>query len=427
MKTPHPLPAKENPKTTHANERDKVSDYYETLGISRDASAEEIKKAYRRLARKLHPDVAGLEAEEKFKEVTAAYEVLSNPDKRAQYDLGGSGFSGMGGASAAGFGFADIIQEFFGAAAGASGPTPRGTRGQDILTTIEVSLEDVAFGTTREIKVNTFVRCKACKGTCCQPGTRPQTCKTCGGSGSVQRMARSFLGQVMTTTPCQACGGHGTVISHPCADCSGEGRVRATRKIKVEVPTGVETGTRIRLSGEGEVGRAGGVPGDLYVEIKELPHQMLQRRGDDLHTRVRIPMTGAALGLKYALETLDGPREITVEPGSQPDGVIKLKGLGVGRLQRPGRGDLYVHLDVEVPMDLDTRQRELLLELARLRGEDSEGFLTAGDAAANIAGDGAAGGFVGGQVRDAGHSGGGASSGAPSGSNRGAGGSRRWR
>lgn len=203
--------------------------------------------------------------------------------------------------------------------------------------------------------------------------------------------------------------------------------MRATRKIKVEVPTGVETGTRIRLSGEGEVGRAGGVPGDLYVEIKELPHQMLQRRGDDLHTRVRIPMTGAALGLKYALETLDGSREITVEPGSQPDGVIKLKGLGVGRLQRPGRGDLYVHLDVEVPMDLDARQRELLLELARLRGEDSEGFLTAGGAAADLAGDGAAGGFAGGQARDAGHSGGGASSGAPSGSNRGAGGSRRWR
>lgn len=356
-------------------------DYYETLGVSRNASAEEIKKAYRKLARKLHPDVAGPEAEDKFKDVTAAYEVLSNPEKRAQYDMGGSGFTGMGGASATGFGFADIINEFFGTGAGASGPTPRGTRGQDILTTVEVSLEEVAFGVTREIKINTFSRCKACKGTCCQPGTRPETCKVCGGSGSVQRMARSFLGQVMTTTPCQNCGGHGTVISNPCGECSGEGRVRSSRTLKVDIPAGVETGTRIRLSGEGEVGPAGGTPGDLYVEIKELPHQVLQRRGDDLHTRLRIPMTAAALGTKFSLETLDGKREITVEPGSQPEGVIKLKGLGVGRLQRPGRGDLFVHLDVEVPTGLDASQRELLVELAHLRGEDAEGFLdaTAGD------------------------------------------------
>lgn len=345
--------------------------------MSRNATQDEIKKAYRHLARKLHPDVAGPEAEDQFKEVTAAYEVLSNPDKRAQYDLGGSGFTGMGGASAAGFGFADILQEFFNAASGGGGPTPRGSRGQDILTTIDVSLEDVAFGATRELKINTFVKCKTCKGTCCAPGTHPETCKTCGGSGTVQRMARSFLGQVMTTAPCQTCGGHGTVIAHPCPDCSGEGRVRATRKIKVEVPAGVENGTRIRLSGEGEAGPAGGPGGDLYVEIHELPHQVLQRRGDDLHTRLRIPMTAAALGTKFELETLDGKRTITVDPGSQPDGVINLKGLGVGRLQRAGRGDLYVHLDVEVPTDLDRRQRELLVELARLRGEDSEGFIDA--------------------------------------------------
>lgn len=352
-----------------------MSDYYETLGVSRNASQDEIKNAYRKLARKLHPDVAGPEHEEEFKEVSAAYDVLGNPDKRKQYDLGGSGFgsgfSGFGGASASNFGFADILNEFFSAASGSGGPTPRGGRGSDILTTIDVTLQDVAFGTEQEIKINTFVKCGTCKGTCCKPGTSPKTCATCGGTGSVQRMARSFLGQVMTTAPCGDCKGHGTIIESPCTDCSGEGRVRATRKIKVEIPAGVESGTRIRLSGEGEVGPAGGPAGDLYVEIHELPHEVLQRRGDDLHTSLRIPMTAAALGMDFSLSTLDGVKKITVEPGSQPESVITLKGLGVGRLHRQNRGDLYVHLNVEVPTDLDPRQRELLQELARLRGEES--------------------------------------------------------
>ncbi len=353
-----------------------MSDYYETLGVSRNATQDEIKNAYRKLARKLHPDVAGPEHEEEFKEVSAAYDVLGNPEKRQQYDLGGSGFgsggfSGFNGANAAGFGFADILNEFFSAASSTSGPTPRGGRGQDILTTIDVELKDVTFGTEREIKINTFVKCKTCKGSCCAVGTRPKTCSNCGGTGSVQRMARSFLGQVMTTAPCGTCKGHGTIIERPCADCSGEGRVRATRNIKVEIPTGVENGTRIRLSGEGEAGPAGGAAGDLYVEIHELPHEVLQRRGDDLHTSLRIPMTAASLGMEFSLETLDGTKKINVDAGSQPESVIVMKGLGVGRLHRQGRGDLYVHLNVEVPTGLDQRQRELLRELARLRGEES--------------------------------------------------------
>jgi chaperone dnaJ protein len=191
-------------------------------------------------------------------------------------------------------------------------------------------------------------------------------------------MAQSFLGNVMTTAPCTACQGHGTIITHPCTECSGDGRVRAKRTIKVEVPAGVETGTRIRLSGDGEAGPAGGAAGDLYVEVHEVPHQVLQRRGDDLHTRLRIPMTAAALGTDFALETLDGTRTITVEPGSQPDGIITLKGLGVGHLNRLGRGDLFVKLDVEVPTELDDHQRELLRELARLRGEVAEDILSGG-------------------------------------------------
>ena len=359
-----------------------MSDYYETLGVPRGAAQEDIKKAYRKLARKLHPDVAGPGSEDKFKEVTEAYDVLSDPEKRAQYDMGGTGFTGMGGASAAGFGFAaDIFQEFFNMAATGGGrhePKPRGMRGQDILTNIDLTLSEVAFGTTREITINTFAKCKTCKGSCCAPGTSPEECRNCGGTGSVQRMAQSFLGNVMTTAPCTACQGHGTIITHPCTECSGDGRVRAKRTIRVEVPAGVETGTRIRLSGDGEAGPAGGAAGDLYVEVHEVPHQVLQRRGDDLHTRLRIPMTAAALGTDFALETLDGTRTITVEPGSQPDGIITLKGLGVGHLNRLGRGDLFVKLDVEVPTELDDHQRELLRELARLRGEVAEDILSGG-------------------------------------------------
>lgn len=349
-----------------------MSDHYQTLGVSRDASPEEIKKAYRKLARKLHPDVAGEAGEEEFKRVTQAYEVLSNPEKRAEYDMGGSGFASMGGSGAAGgpgFGFADLFETFFSAAGPSGGPTPRGSRGQDILTNIDVTLREVAFGSTKDITIDTQVRCKSCDGSCCAPSYQPETCTACNGKGFVQRMARSFLGQVMTTAPCQTCSGHGTVITHPCPECSGDGRVASRRSIKVEIPAGIETGTRIRLSGQGEAGPAGGSNGDLYVEIHEVAHPMLQRRGDDLHTRLRIPMTAAALGTSFKLETLDGEKEITVEAGSQPDQVINLKGLGVGHLQRPGRGDLFVHLDVEIPKNLDKRQRELLEELAEARGE----------------------------------------------------------
>lgn len=349
-----------------------VKDYYETLGVSRDASQDEIKRAYRKLARKLHPDVAGPDSADEFKEVSAAYEVLSSPEKRAQYDMGGSAFAGGGGPG--GFGFADIFETFFSAAgASNSGPTPRGSRGQDVLTTLDVTLEEVAFGAVKEVAIETMVKCPSCKGSCCQGGSSPQTCPGCNGTGSVQRMTRSFLGQVMTTAPCQQCRGHGTIITNPCPECAGDGRIRSRRTIKVDIPAGIENGIRIRLSGQGEAGPAGGPNGDLYVEIHEIPHKVLQRRGDDLHTRLWIPMTAAALGTEFSLETLDGPREIKVEPGSQPDQVINLKGLGVGHLQRTGRGDLFVHLDIEIPKNLDSRQRQLLEELARLRGEERPG------------------------------------------------------
>ena len=347
-----------------------VNDYYEILGVSRQASPEEIKKAYRKLARKLHPDVAGPDAEDRFKDVTRAYEVLSNPEKRQMYDLGGEqAFSGAG--AGAGFGFQDIFETFFGAAAGAPrGPVPRGRRGQDALVRLDIDLSEAVFGVTREIQVDTAVVCPTCDGTCCRPGTSPQTCEICHGRGSVQRVTRSFLGQVMSTTACSACQGHGTIIPDPCQDCAGEGRVRTRRTLRVEVPAGVDSGTRIRMSGQGEVGPGGGPAGDLYVEIRERPHPVFVRRGDDLHCTLAIPMTAAALGTVLQLDTLDGGREIDVEPGTQPEQVVTLRDLGVGHLNRPGRGDLHVHLDVQVPTRLDERQRELLAELAALRGEE---------------------------------------------------------
>lgn len=346
-------------------------DYYAILGVSHEASGDEIKRAYRRLARELHPDVAsGPEAAERFKDVSRAYEVLSNPEKRRDYDMGGRGTGNpMGGAG--GFGFADIFETFFGATGGAQrGPTPRARRGQDALVRIEIDLAEAAFGVRRELTVDTAVVCSTCRGTCCRPGTQPRTCEVCGGRGSVQRVARSFLGQVMTTSPCAACQGFGTVISDPCPECSGEGRVRTRRTVPVDVPAGVESGTRIKLTGQGEVGPGGGPAGDLYVEVRERAHPTFTRRGDDLHCVVQLPMTAGALGTVIVVDTLDGPRDVDVRPGTQPDEVITLRGLGVGHLHSGGRGDLHVHVEMVVPTRLDEVQERLLRELAAVRGEE---------------------------------------------------------
>lgn len=352
------------------------SDYYAVLGVARDATQDQIKKAYRRLARELHPDVAdGDGAAERFKDVSRAYEVLSNPEKRQLYDRGvdpsapGGGAGGFG----AGFGFQDIFETFFGAAGGASaqrGPVPRARRGQDALVRLDLDLAEAVFGAHREVTVDTAVICPTCAGSCCRPGTSPRTCDVCGGRGVVQRVARSFLGQVMTSSPCAACHGFGTVIPEPCPECSGEGRVRSRRTLTVDVPAGVETGTRIRLTGQGEVGPAGGPAGDVYLEVRERPHEVFIRQGDDLHCTLELPMTAAALGTTVELDTLDGAREIDVRPGTQPGEVLLQRGLGVGRLHTGGRGDLHVHVDVAVPTALDAEQERLLRELAVLRGEE---------------------------------------------------------
>ncbi len=350
-----------------------MTDYYEILGVQRDATPEQIKKAYRRLARELHPDVAGTDpaSEERFKDVSRAYDVLGNPDKRRAYDMGGDPAS-PGGGMGGGFGFQDIFETFFGAGAGGAprGPVPRARRGQDALVRLDLDLAEAAFGVHREVQVDTAVLCPTCGGTCCRPGTSPRTCEVCGGRGSVQRVARSFLGQVMTTQPCAACHGFGTVIPEPCTECAGEGRVRSRRTLSVDVPAGVDTGTRIKLTGQGEVGPAGGPAGDVYLEVRERKHDTFVRRGDDLHATLQVPMTAAALGTVVSMETLDGPQEVDLRPGTQPGQVITLRGLGVGHLHVGGRGDLHVHVEVQVPAPADEEQAELLRRLAVLRGEE---------------------------------------------------------
>ncbi|GLX92298.1 molecular chaperone DnaJ [Herbidospora sp. NBRC 101105] len=351
-----------------------AKDYYATLGVRRDASQEEIKKAYRRLARELHPDVNPDPAtQERFKEITAAYEVLSDPQKRQMHDMGGDPFGGAGGGGAgfgAGFPFSDIMDAFFGTASASRGPRSRARRGRNATIRVELDLAESGFGTTRELVVDTAILCEVCQGSGAAAGTHPDTCDMCHGRGEVSQVTRSFLGQVMTSRPCPQCGGFGSVIRHPCQECSGDGRVRTRRTIKVRIPAGVEDGTHIQLAGEGEVGPGGGPPGDLFLEIVERPHPTFERRGDDLHCTVSIPMTAAALGTSLTMETLDGAEQIDVRPGTQSGQVIPLYARGVQRLNESGRGDLLIHVNVETPMKLDPEQEELLRKLSQLRGEE---------------------------------------------------------
>ncbi|GGM60402.1 molecular chaperone DnaJ [Dactylosporangium sucinum] len=351
-----------------------AKDYYGILGVKRDSTADEIKRAYRRLAREFHPDVnPDPAAQEKFKEINAAYEVLSDPRKREMVDLGGDPLapSGGGGGPAGGafVGFQDIMDAFFGTTS-SRGPRPRVRPGADAILRLDLDLHETAFGVEAPITVDTAVVCNTCTGAGTAPGTHPQTCEICGGRGEVQSVQRTFLGQVVSARPCSACQGFGTVIPHPCATCGGDGRVRTRRTLTVKIPSGVEDGMRIRLAQQGEVGPGGGPPGDLYVEIHERPHDVYSRKDDDLHCRVTVPMTAAALGTRLTIKTLDGEETVDVKPGTQPTSTLRIRGKGVPHLRGTGRGDLYVHLDVRTPTRLEPEQERLLREFARSRGEE---------------------------------------------------------
>ncbi|MCB0918210.1 MAG: molecular chaperone DnaJ [Actinobacteria bacterium] len=349
-----------------------ATDYYAALGVSRDAAPQEIKRAYRRLARELHPDV-NPDAGDRFKEVTAAYEVLSDPEKRRLYDHGvDPRASSQGPGPGAGFDFSDIMDAFFGGGgARQTGPASRTQRGQDALIRLQVDLREVVFGSEREITIDTAIACNVCEGAGTAQGTEPETCAMCKGRGEIQSVQRSLLGQVMTSRVCPQCRGFGTTIPHPCPECSGDGRVRTRRSLTVRVPPGVETGTRIQLAGQGEVGPGAGPAGDLFVEIIEKQDPVFHREGDDLRCTVSLPMTAAALGVDIPLQTLDGEEKIHVPAGTQSGHTEVLRARGVPHLRGNGRGSLAVTIRVETPTHLNGQQRELLEQLATLRNEEN--------------------------------------------------------
>ena len=355
-------------------------DYYGLLGVSRDASDAEIKRAYRKLARELHPDINPDEAAQaKFKEISAAYEVLSDAEKRRIVDLGGDPLQSAG-ASAGGFGgfgggLGDVFEAFFGGGFGGGstsrGPIGRVRPGSDSLLRMRLDLEECATGVTKQVTVDTAVLCDRCQGKGTNADSAPIPCDTCGGRGEVQSVQRSLLGQMVTSRPCPTCRGVGVVIPDPCHQCVGDGRVRARREVSVKIPAGVGEGMRVRLAAQGEVGPGGGPAGDLYVEVHEQTHDIFVRDGDDLHCTVSVPMVDAALGATITVDAiLDGMSEITIPPGTQPASVITLRGHGMPQLRSAARGNLHIHVDVVVPTRLDHQDTELLRELKNHRSRD---------------------------------------------------------
>ena len=362
-----------------------MADYYDLLGVQRGVSADELKKAYRQKARELHPDAnAGDKAaEERFKEVARAYEVLNDPDTRARYDRFGE--AGVGGAAAAGGnpgdvvggggGLGDLFDAFFGGngspfAGGGGGRGPVGPpRGQDLEVVADLGFEAAVFGTALPVTVRTAVRCGDCGGSGAGEGTRPVTCSECNGSGQVRRVRQSLLGQMVTTGACQRCSGFGEVIVTPCPTCRGEGRTIDEPTFTIDVPAGVDTGSTLRLSGRGAVGPRGGAPGDLYVHLRVAAHERFRRDGNDLVADLPVSIAQAALGTHFVFPTLDGDEDLLVPAGTQSGREFRLRGRGVPQVQGRGRGDLRVLVRVDVPQRLSKTQEELLRRYAEEAGE----------------------------------------------------------
>ncbi len=344
-------------------------DYYEVLGVSKDADPSEIKKAYRRLARKYHPDVnpGDKEAEQKFKEVKEAYEVLGDADKRARYDQFGhagtddNGFGGFGGGAGDFSGFGDIFDMFFGGGFGGTQARRNGPRqGADLKTQVEITFEEAAFGVEKEILVSRLETCPECGGSGAEPGTHPDTCPVCKGSGQIRVGQKTPFGMFQTVKTCHNCHGEGKVIKTPCKECHGQGRVRRQRKIKVKVPAGVDTGSRLRVAAAGESGVNGGPPGDLYVFLRVKPHKHFTREGNDVIYEQPITFAQAALGCDLQVPTLDGKVSLKIPEGTQTGTSFRLKGKGFPRLQGYGRGDQHVKVRVITPAHLTDSQKELL-------------------------------------------------------------------
>lgn len=349
-------------------------EYYDLLGVPVDASDDQIKRAYRRLARELHPDSTGGDpaAEARFKQVAQAYEVLRDPERRARYDrYGPQGVEGTVAADPFGGGLGDLFDAFFGMAGGGgrgrarSGPT----RGADAEVVLTLAFRDAVFGVRRELAVDVAVPCQACQATGARPGTTAIRCPDCGGSGELRRVRQSILGQVVTAVTCPRCHGAGESVPSPCPDCGGDGRRVEPRTLTVDVPAGVDDGATLRMTGQGPAGPRGGPPGDLYIHVRVEPDDRFARRGDDLHADLHVAMTQAALGATVTVETLDGTEQIAMPAGTQSGTVVRLRGRGVPHVRGRGRGDLLVHVVVDTPTDLDAAQRELLRQLAERRGE----------------------------------------------------------
>ena len=350
-------------------------DYYEVLGLAKSATEEEIKKAYRKAAMKFHPDRnqgdKAKEAEEKFKEVKEAYEMLSDPKKRAAYDqyghagvdpnmgggAGGGGFGGAGFADA----FGDIFGDIFGQGGGGArrGGGPQVYRGSDLSYAMEITLEEAAAGKDSQIRIPSWDECDACHGSGAKPGTSAKACPTCNGSGTVH-MRQGFFSVQQT---CPHCQGNGKIIPEPCTSCHGQGRVKRTKTLEVKIPAGINEGMRIRSAGNGEPGTNGGPPGDLYIEIRIKQHEIFERDGDDLHCNVPVPLTSAALGGSIEVPTLGGKAEIDIPEGTQHGKTFRLRGKGIKGIRSSYPGDLYCHIVVETPVKLTEHQRKLLKEL----------------------------------------------------------------
>jgi molecular chaperone DnaJ len=343
-------------------------DYYDVLGVQREATQEDIKKAYRRLARQYHPDVSSeQDAEARFKEINEAYEVLSDTEKRSTYDRYGHAGPGMGG-----FGFEsgfrdpfDIFEEVFGGGFGFRTTTARRgpRRGADLRYELRLTFEEAVFGAEKELEVTRHEVCPRCNGSGAEPGTTPVRCTECGGTGQVRRVQRSILGSFVSVTTCPVCQGEGETIPIPCTRCNGQKRVYVTRKRSVTIPPGVDDGTQIRVTGEGEMGTQGGPPGNLYVVLEVEPHPIFQRRGDDILVELSVNVAQAALGAEVKVPTLEGEETLTIPTGTQSGAVLRLREKGVPHLKRNGRGDELVMMRVAVPTKLTREQKNLMKQL----------------------------------------------------------------